>query len=192
MSVPATASQTVGPYFSIGLSYRNSIATCAEATEGEHIEISGQVFDGEGVPVPDAQLELWQADAKGRFAGLDPSDPSEHGPASPGFQGFARVPTNEEGAFHLHTVRPGAVTGPSGTLQAPHIVVLLSMRGLLRHLFTRIYFSNEPLNTSDPVLLAIPPERRPTLFAQPIEGQPQSYRLDIRLQGENETVFFMY
>jgi protocatechuate 3,4-dioxygenase, alpha subunit len=189
MSVQATASQTVGPYFSIGLSYRNGVATCTNSIEGEHIEISGQVFDGEGVPVPDAQLELWQADAKGRFAG---ADPSERGPVSPGFQGFARVPTDPQGAFHFHTVRPGAVAGPSGMQQAPHIVVLLSMRGLLRHLFTRIYFANDPLNTSDPVLLAIPAERRPTLFAQPIEGQPQSYRWDIRLQGENETVFFMY
>jgi protocatechuate 3,4-dioxygenase alpha subunit len=192
MSVPATASQTVGPYFSIGLSYRNSATTCNQSSEGEHIEISGQVFDGEGVPVPDAQLELWQADAKGRFAGAGPSDPSERGPASHGFQGFARVPTDAQGAFHFHTIRPGAVAGPSGIHQAPHIVVLLSMRGLLRHLFTRIYFSNDPLNASDPILLAIPPERRPTLLAQPIEGQPQSCRWDIHLQGENETVFFMY
>ncbi len=189
MSVPATASQTVGPYFSIGLSYRNGTATCDEATEGEHIEISGHVFDGEGVPVPDAQLELWQADSKGRFAG---ADSFEREPASPGFHGFARVPTDAQGAFRFRTVRPGAVASPSGTPQAPHIVVLLSMRGLLRHLFTRIYFASNPLNTSDPILLAIPPERRPTLFAQPIEGQPQSYRWDIRLQGENETVFFMY
>ncbi len=189
MSFPATASQTVGPYFSIGLSYLNSVSVCAESAEGEHISISGQVLDGDGVPVPDAQLELWQADDKGRFAGFDPG---ESGATAEDFQGFARIPTDERGVFRFHTIRPGTVVTLEGTSQAPHIVVLLFMRGLLKHLVTRIYFANDPRNTGDPVLLTVPPERRQTLLAEPTAEQPEQYRWDIRLQGENETVFFAY
>jgi protocatechuate 3,4-dioxygenase, alpha subunit len=189
MSVPATASQTVGPYFSIGLAYRNSTSLCAESAAGEHIEVSGQVFDGAGHPVPDAQLELWQADSEGHYAGFDPDSAVE---SSKDFIGFARVPTDAQGGFQFHSIRPGSVIAPDGTVQAPHIVVLLSMRGLLKHLFTRIYFANDSLNSADPVLSAVPEARRQTLLAQPKDGQPQQYRWDIRLQGDDETVFFAY
>jgi protocatechuate 3,4-dioxygenase alpha subunit len=189
MSYPATASQTVGPYFRIGLSYLNSVALCAESTAGEHIFISGQVFDGAGVPVPDAQLELWQPDSEGRFAGLDPS---EDGPPADGFVGFARVPTDEDGGFAFHTIRPGRTGMLDGRPQAPHIVLLLSMRGLLKHLYTRIYFAGDPRNDDDLVLLAIPAERRPTLFAQPSAQDLNHYRWNIQLQGSDETVFFQY
>jgi protocatechuate 3,4-dioxygenase alpha subunit len=189
MTNPATASQTVGPFFSIGLSYRNGNSLCAEDTEGAHIQISGQVLDGEGIPVPDAQLELWQADCKGRFVGIDPSFGEG---ASDGFQGFARVPTDEHGAFRFHSVYPGSVAGAAGTRQAPHIVVLLSMRGLLKHLFTRIYFAGDPFNLSDPILHAVPSERRQTLLAQSVENMPGHYKWDICLQGKDETVFFLY
>jgi protocatechuate 3,4-dioxygenase, alpha subunit len=189
MSVPATASQTVGPYFSIGLSRMNGVALCSEAVAGEHIEISGRVFDGNGHLVPDAQLELWQPDNEGRFAGIDHAGV---GSSSDQFVGFARVPTDEQGAFRFHTVLPGTVTLLDGTPQAPHIVVLLSMRGLLKHLFTRIYFAGRPENQNDPILLAIPAERRSTLYAQPRDDNSKHLLWNIHLQGEDETVFFQY
>jgi protocatechuate 3,4-dioxygenase alpha subunit len=189
MSTPATASQTVGPYFRIGLSYLNSTALCTEAAAGEHIAVSGQLFDGNGLVVPDAQLELWQADHRGRFAGLDPS---ESGPATEGFVGFARLPVDDQGRFEFHTIRPGSVATLDGRPQAPHIVVLLSMRGLLKHLFTRIYFEGDPRNQSDPVLLAVPPERRSTLIASSVPEKAGRYRWNIKLQGDDETVFFQY
>jgi len=189
MGVPATASQTVGPYFAIGLSYRNSNALCAEACAGEHLSVSGHVFDANGMIVPDAQLELWQADSEGRFAGVDRAD---KGTSSEGFEGFARVPTDERGEFSFDTVRPGIVPLPDGTPQAPHIVVLLSMRGILKHLFTRIYFAGDPRNESDPILLAVPADRRHLLCAQPDQGRPGNFSWNIHLQGENETPFFQY
>ncbi len=189
MSYPATASQTVGPYFKIGLQYLDSNALCTEAAPGIHITVSGQVFDGDGVPVPDAQLELWQADDLGRFAGHDPSG---RGEASDGFVGFARVPVNEHGAFHFSTVYPGSVMAPDVTRQAPHIVVMLSMRGLLKHLYTRIYFAGDALNADDPILTAVPVDRRGTLLAHEEEEGSEQYRMNIHLQGDDETVFFEY
>jgi len=189
MSYPATASQTVGPYFTIGLAYLDCNSLCTDAAPGVHLTVSGQVFDGEGVPVPDAQLELWQADDQGRFAGYDPS---ERGEVSEGFGGFARVPVDQYGAFHFHTIYPGSVPSPDGTAQAPHIVIVLSMRGLLKHLYTRIYFAGNPLNETDAILQAVPAERRSTLIADITPESPGQYRFNIRLQGENETVFFKY
>jgi protocatechuate 3,4-dioxygenase alpha subunit len=187
MTTPATTSQTVGPYFSIGLSYRNSPHICSSETEGEHIQISGQIFDGAGVPVTDAQIELWQADSFGRFAGTDINN---LGAASAGFRGFARIPTDQQGAFHFYTIIPGSVPAPSGTLQAPHIVVILSMRGILKHLYTRIYFDNDPSNDTDPVLLVVPEEQRATLIAR--AESPGKYIWNIHLQGNKETAFFEY
>jgi len=189
MSYAATASQTVGPYFKIGLSYLDCNALCTEATPGQHIGVSGQVFDGQGFPVPDAQLELWQADDQGRFAGYDPT---ERGEVSPGFEGFARVPVDQHGGFNFRTIFPGSVPAPDGSSQAPHIVVVLSMRGLLKHLYTRIYFAGNPLNDTDPILQAVPVDRRATLLADVTPDNPKQYRFNIRLQGDNETVFFKY
>ena len=189
MSYPATASQTVGPYFTIGLAYLDSNALCTDAAPGKHIKVLGQVFDGEGVPVPDAQLELWQADDQGRFSGYDPR---ECGEVSKGFVGFARVPVDARGCFHFGTVLPGSVPAPDGSSQAPHIVVMLSMRGLLRHLYTRIYFAENPLNDTDPILHIVPAERRATLIAEATPENPRQYLFNIRLQGESETVFFQY
>ena len=189
MSFPATASQTVGPYFRIGLSYLDSPAVCTEAAPGEHISITGQVFDADGNPVTDGQLEIWQADDQGRFAGFDAT---ERGAVSEGFVGFARVPLDERGAYKFRTVIPGSVPTLDGTGQAPHIVVMLSMRGLLKHLYTRIYFDANPLNDQDPILAAVPPDRRSTLCAQLIAGCTDAYVWNVRLQGEDETVFFAY
>jgi protocatechuate 3,4-dioxygenase alpha subunit len=187
MKTPATSSQTVGPYFSIGLSYQNGTEACSAETPGEHVEISGQLFDGDGVPVPDAQLEIWQADASGRFAGVDATGA---GSAPVGFAGFVRMATDERGGFCFRTVVPGSVADPAGGGQAPHIAVVLFMRGLLRHLYTRIYFEGIAQNQSDRVLLAVPEERRNTLIAR-AEGVGR-YVWNIHMQGDNETVFFEY
>lgn len=189
MSCPATASQTVGPYFRIGLSHLDSSALCSESAPGKHMTVSGQIFDADGALVTDAQLELWQADDQGRFAGYDPS---ESGIVSDGFIGFARVPVDERGVFKFHTVYPGCVATLDGTLQAPHIVLMLSMRGILKHLYSRIYFAGDPLNGDDPVLLAVPSERRKTLLAELTPGSSNEYLWNVRLQGADETVFFQY
>lgn len=174
MSTP-TASQTVGPFFSIGMSYRNKHV--ADPAPEDAILITGTIFDGEGVPVQDAQLELWQANAAGVYER---------------FSGFTRISMDEHGAFALQTVMPGRVAGPQGTTQAPHIVVTLFMRGLLRHLHTRIYFADHPDNENDPVLSCVPNDKRTTLLARQVAGSPRYYRWDVYLQGEQETVFFAY
>ncbi len=189
MRCPATASQTVGPYYRIGLSYLDNPALCSESAPGTHIEVSGQIFDANGAPVTDAQLELWQADDQGRFAGYDPTG---NGIVSDGFHGFARVPVDDRGVFKFHTVYPGRVATLDGVEQAPHIVLMLSMRGLLKHLHTRIYFAGDPSNETDPILSAVPLERRKTLFADLLPGSSNEYIWNVRLQGADETVFFQY
>jgi protocatechuate 3,4-dioxygenase alpha subunit len=188
MSMVRTPSQTVGPFFSIGLSYPNA-DDLSQHPSAEQIEICGQVFDGAGDPIPDALLELWQADPQGRFSGFA-TDPSTQ--TDPGFHGFARIAVDERGAFRLHTVRPGPVSAPNQARQAPHIVVLIFMRGLLKHLISRIYLAGDPLNASDPVLLAVPQERRSTLIAQQQKESPNRYQWNLYMQGEHETVFFLY
>ena len=188
MSRIPTTSQTAGPFFTIGLAYRFSNALCTEDTDGEQIVIRGVLYDGGGVPVPDAQLELWQADPRGHYPGLA----SGEEPASKGFRGFARVPTDEAGQFFFRTVRPGVVTAPDGSKQAPHIVVILLMRGLLRHLYTRIYFADETGNQTDRALCAVPEDRRYTLLAKPVAGKSAEYIWNIFLQGDDETAFFAY
>lgn len=180
-----TPSQTVGPYFAIGMPFDGGRHVVADGTAGQ-IRISGSVFDGEGVPIPDHLIETWQADPEGRFA-----DMHGYGESSQlaGFRGFGRCGYEDgDGTYELVTVKPGRVPGPGGTLQAPHLDVSVFSRGLLHRCVTRIYFADEPeANAEDPVLRSVPPERRGTLLAEPVEG---GYRFDIRLQGEHETVFF--
>jgi protocatechuate 3,4-dioxygenase alpha subunit len=180
-----TPSQTVGPYFAIGLPWDAGPRAVAEGTP-ETIIISGTVYDGHGQPVPDHLLETWQADPDGRFADLH-----GYGGVSElsGFRGFARYGLEDgDGSYEIFTVKPGPVRGLDATIQAPHIVVSLLARGMLNRVVTRIYFADEPeLNAADPVLATVPPGRRGTLLAEPIEG---GYRFDIRLQGEGETAFF--
>jgi len=180
-----TPSQTVGPFFAIGLPWESGSLAVADGTPGA-IRISGTVYDGRGEPVPDHLLETWQADPSGRFA-----DTHGYGGASelPGFSGFARCGAEEgDGTFEIVTVKPGPVPGPSGTMQAPHIDVSVFARGMLNRCVTRIYFADEPeANAADPVLSTVPEERRGTLLAQPADG---GYRFDIHLQGPDETVFF--
>jgi protocatechuate 3,4-dioxygenase alpha subunit len=181
----STPSQTVGPFFAIGLPFDDGPWVVPEGTPGL-IRISGTVYDGDGEPVPDHLIETWQADGDGRFA-----DMHGHGGPSklPGFRGFARCGAEDgDGTFELFTVKPGRVPGPGGALQAPHIDVTVLGRGMLCRVVTRIYFADEAqANAGDPVLAAVPEARRSTLIAQPVEG---GYRFDIRLQGADETVFF--
>ena len=180
-----TPSQTVGPYFAIGLPWAQGPHAVAEGTPGA-ITIAGTVSDGAGVPVPDFLLETWQADPQGRYA-----DMHGHGGPSemPGFRGFARYGVETgDGTFEILTVKPGRVADQRGTPMAPHVAVTLMARGMLNRVVTRIYFGDEPeANAADPILARVPAERRDTLLAVP-EGE--GYRFDIRLQGPGETVFF--
>jgi len=172
--MPLTPSQTIGPFFAPALGPGRT-----DLTEGgEGIVVSGRVLDGDGEPVPDAMLEIWQADAEGRYGGE-------------GFSGFGRALTGARGEYRFTTLKPGRVPGPGGTLQAPHICLTVFARGLLRQLSTRIYFAGEVSNESDPVLGSISDaSARKTLLARAEEGSPRAYRFDVVLQGENETAFF--
>ncbi|HEY7929505.1 MAG TPA: protocatechuate 3,4-dioxygenase subunit alpha [Steroidobacteraceae bacterium] len=221
--------QTVGPFFHFGLPWngcadltgpsqmggradlmptgfaalRGPERRDAAAPVGERIQISGHVFDGRGRPVPDALLEIWQANASGCYRG---SGFAGQGPASidQGFFGFGRAATAEDGSFCFRTIRPGRVhfTSSGGALQAPHIALGVLGRGLLKRLMTRIYFDDEPSSAEDAILRLVPEHRRATLMAQRIDAaaggavpgsDPSAhYRFDVRLQGERETVFFDY
>jgi len=188
MSLQATASQTVGPYFHIGLSWLDTDNLAGEGVQGERITIEGRVLDGDGQPVRDALIEVWQANAAGKYP--CPEDPQDK-PIEPGFRGFGRIPTDDAGVFRFHTVKPGRVPGPGGQQQAPHIMVNVFMRGTLRQLPTRIYFADEAAaNDADPVLQLVPAARRGTLLAQPETGQPSVYKWNVVVQGSGETVFF--
>ncbi|HEY7457665.1 MAG TPA: protocatechuate 3,4-dioxygenase subunit alpha [Xanthobacteraceae bacterium] len=191
-----TPSQTVGPYFAIGLTpqifARRPIATsaiCGPDTPGEQIRLAGQVLDGAGQPVEDAMIEVWQADADGRYA--HPADQRPGSLRDPTFRGFGRAGTNATGDFCFDTVKPGAVPGPGNTLQAPHLNVIVFSRGMLTHAFTRVYFDDEATaNETDPVLSLVDQARRGTLIARR-KNSPTgtTYRFDIHLQGKSETVF---
>jgi protocatechuate 3,4-dioxygenase alpha subunit len=182
----ATASQTVGPFFHFGLTTDATRGVMAAPGSGrEAIRLRVQVVDGAGEPVPDAMVELWQADADGRFgaAGQDPADAD--GP----FRAWGRLPTDGDGRCEFTTVRPGTADAPAApAATAAHINVCLFMRGLLRHLFTRVYFAGDPALETDPVLALIPADRRGTLVAQP--AGDGAWTFVIRLQGDHETVFF--
>ncbi len=185
----ATVSQTAGPYFHIGLRRLFTDRVADADTRGHHIVVEGRVLDGDGAPVIDALIELWQADSNGKY--VHPGDP-QGAVLTPGFRGFARVPTNDEGVFRFTTVKPGRVPAPDGSKQAPHILVCVFMRGLLRQVVTRIYFSDEPSNDEDPVLACVPAPRRSTLMARPRASQSDVFEWNIVLQGPDETVFFDY
>jgi protocatechuate 3,4-dioxygenase alpha subunit len=183
-----TPSQTVGPFFSFALTPAANSAHAdiaggdlvTEDTVGEPIVIAGRVLDGEGAPVPDAMIEIWQADGAGRY-------PSKGAAANTAFRGFGRSETGGAG-FRFKTVKPGHVPGPDGKEQAPHINVSIFARGVLRRMFTRIYFEGEPGNDDDPALRLVPADRRSTLIAR--RDGTARFAFDIRLQGEGETVFF--
>ncbi len=154
---------------------------------GEPIEIVGVVYDGDGAPVPDALIELWQANAAGRYA--SPADDRGEIALDADFTGFGRAATGADGGYRFRTIRPGRVPGPGNALQAPHAALSVMGRGILKRLVTRIYFDDGEGNDEDPVLALVPPERRGTLIARR-DGANGAYRFDIRLQGAGETVFF--
>ncbi len=187
MSLRATTSQTVGPFFSIGLTRLNRDDLAGPGVSGERVSIEGRVLDGDGQPVPDAILEIWQANAHGKYP--HPDDTQDK-PLEAEFSGFGRIPTDDEGRFRFSTIKPGVVPGPQGNPQAPHIVVSVFARGLLRRLVTRIYFPEEPANARDFALSRVPAARRATLIARRIGDRYGALAWDVRLQGPEETVFF--
>lgn len=193
MIFPSTPSQTVGPYYAIGLPWGDGPHVVPEGTPGA-IRLRGTIYDGRGEPIPDHMIETWQCDPEGRFPDLHGAGPN--GPSTlEGFRGFGRHGEEEgDGTYVIHTVKPGrvpiAVAGGGEVLQAPHVDVSLFARGLLNRVVTRIYFGDETeANAEDPVLRSVPEDRRATLIAQP-EDDGTTYRFDIRLQGDGETVFF--
>ncbi len=185
-----TPSQTVGPFFHLGLARAEWSDLAADNPQGQRIAIEGRITDGDGAPVPDAMLEVWQANAAGRYN--HPDDDQADKPLDPHFRGFGRVATDANGRFRLTTIKPGPVPGRGNALQAPHINVALFARGLLIHLYTRIYFADEPANAGDPLLSSIEDGAvRDTLVARrdPAAGSPPIYRWNIVMQGDGETAF---
>jgi protocatechuate 3,4-dioxygenase alpha subunit len=187
-----TPSQTVGPYFAYGLTPNGKYAwndafssnLVTPDTSGDRIRVEGFVYDGDGVLVPDCMLEIWQADAQGRFA--DSLDQRALPNAT--FKGFGRCGTGAKGEFSFDTIKPGSVPDPDGRPQAPHILMAVFARGMLLQNYTRIYFDDEAANATDPVLALVPADRRGTLIAK--RGEGGVYQFDVRLQGVDETVFF--
>ena len=204
-----TPSQTVGPFFHYGLPWKGgadlvgrsdmgarpelfpedhyvlNLSPPRGAVAGEVITLEGVVYDADGKPVPDAMIEIWQANAAGRYA--SPDDVRPDVPLDEGFIGFGRAATGEDGLYRFKTVLPGAVPGLGNSLQAPHIAVSVFGRGIIKRLATRIYFEGQDANASDPILALVPAERRQTLLARRQDG---AWRFDIVLQGAAETVFF--
>jgi protocatechuate 3,4-dioxygenase, alpha subunit len=188
MSLVPTSSQTVGPFFSIGLGRLCNENIVAGEIAGEHVAIEGRIIDGDGTPVPDAVLEIWQADAHGVY----PSNGNggEESPAATGFRGFGRVATSEDGRFRFVSIKPGCMKDREGREQAPHLLVSIFMRGLLTRLMTRIYFPDEPRNANDLVLGLVPVERRDTLIAKTADRAAGRFEWNVIWQGPDETVFF--
>ncbi len=187
MTLRATTSQTVGPFFTIGLTRMNRSELAGPGVSGERVTIEGRMVDGDGVPIPDAVIEIWQANSFGKYA--HPEDLQDK-PLEAGFSGYGRVPTDDSGRFSFTTIKPGAVPGPNGKMQAPHLAVSVFMRGLLKRLVTRIYFPDEPGNTGDFVLNLVEASRRGTLIAHAVPGKAGVLEWNVVMQGEGETVFF--
>ena len=182
-----TPSQTVGPYLHIGLDWLNTTELAGPDVAGERIVIQGRLFDAEGTPVPDGMIEIWQANSHGRYA--HPADQRDL-PLDKAFMGFGRTPTDATGGFRFSSIKPGSVPAANGVAQAPHIMVSVFARGLLKQLVTRIYFPGDD-HATDPVLATVPSSRRATLIARPVSGQQGVLEWNIVLGGsEHETVFF--
>jgi len=187
MSLFASGNQTVGPYLHIGLAWLKTTEIAGKGIKGERVVIAGQLTDGDGVGVNDGVIEIWQANADGKYA--HPEDAQKKA-LEKGWRGFGRAFTNAAGGFRFTTIKPGRVPAPDGSLQAPHLVVAVFMRGMLKHLATRIYFPDETAaNAEDPILKLVPPARRGTLI---LKQKGKALEWNIVLQGKNETVFFDY
>jgi protocatechuate 3,4-dioxygenase alpha subunit len=206
--------QTTGPFFHFGMPWKGGAdltgdsdlgarpdliqpdhdygiaakKTGRERTAGPRIEISGHVWDNKGAPIIDCLIEIWQANAAGRYA--HPEDARGDVPLDAAFIGFGRTASDASGGFRFRTIRPGRVPGPGNTLQAPHIALGLMGPGFLKRLTTRIYFSDAAENAEDPILGLVPETRRSTLIAVNKSDTPNLYSFDIRLGGTDETVFF--
>lgn len=183
-----TPSQTVGPFFHLGLFGTRSFGPLAGAgSKGQRVRLICRVLDGNAAPVPDGMIEVWQANAEGRYR--HPDDAQEKS-LDPAFNGFGRFATSADGSCAFETVRPGRVPGGNNSMQAPHLNISVFARGLLKRATTRLYFAGDPANAEDPVLALVPEGRRHTLLAHPVLEQPGAWRFDIHLNGEHETVFF--
>jgi protocatechuate 3,4-dioxygenase alpha subunit len=187
MNLQATTSQTVGPFFKIGFEWLYRDKLVGEGVSGDRVTIQGRVLDGDGLPVPDAIVEIWQANAHGKY---DHPEDTQDKPLEPGFNGYGRVPTNAEGMFRFATIKPGPVPGPKGEEQAPHLVISVFMRGVLRRLVTRMYFPDDARNSGDQILDLVEAARRSTLIAKKTAGGSGSLEWNVILQGPEETVFF--
>ena len=188
MNLTPTASQTAGPYFHLGC-IKTRAANCLAGPEarGYRVRLSCRVFDADEIPINDAMIEIWQADSQGRYAHARGEKPRPNAK----FTGFGRSATDKDGLYVFDTIKPGSVPGPEGKPQAPHIVVCIFSRGMLRQIYTRLYFSDEAANGADPILMLVPADRLGTLIAHKQPGSGQAiYRFDIRVQGDKETVFF--
>ena len=187
MDLIPTPSQTVGPFFHFELTTDEH---CIESiagprAEGERIWITFRVLDGDGTPLNDAMLEIWQADANGKYNHPDDLQPKA---LKPGWFGFGRLATGEDGSCEFETIKPGRVG--HNVLQAPHLNVAVFARGMLKQLYTRVYFAGDAANAEDPILALVPVERRDTMIAQPDSERSGHWRFGVHLQGEHETVFF--
>jgi len=206
--------QTTGPFFHFGLAWKGGADLISDSAlgcrpdlcaaghdvlsenknttrhlaKGERIELIGNLFDNTDAPLTDALIEIWQANAVGRYA--SPDDGRSDGAIDPNFIGFGRGSTDRHGGYHFRTIRPGRVPGPGNSLQAPHIALGLIGPGILKRLTTRVYFADAAENAEDPILALVPQSRRATLIAQRERDAPDTYRFDIRLGGPRETVFF--
>jgi protocatechuate 3,4-dioxygenase, alpha subunit len=181
-------SQTVGPYFQIGMSGSRAIPQIAgPAVRGERVKLVCTVFDGAGSTLDDAMIEIWQANADGKYD--HPAD-RQAKPVDPAFRGLGRLSSNSEGICVFETIKPGRVPTNTKSLQAPHLEVSVFARGVLKRLATRIYFAGDPANGEDPVLALVPKARRNTLMAQPMSEEPGAWHFDVHLSGPRETVFF--
>jgi protocatechuate 3,4-dioxygenase alpha subunit len=177
----ATPSQTVGPYLHIGLDWLNTTDLASPGVAGERIVIQGRLLDADRAPIPDGVIEIWQANSHGRYAHPDDGRVL---PLESGFSGFGRTPTGGNGEFRFSTIKPGRVPATNGQLQAPHIMVNVFARGLLRQAVTRVYFPDDD-HASDPVMASV------TLIARSVAGQVGVFEWNVLLGGDqNETVFF--
>lgn len=172
-----TGSQTIGPFFKYGLAWEGGEHVFPANASGKRVAISGRVIDGAGATIEDALIEVWQAGTDGSFGG----------PVKGGCAGWGRIPTDPQGRFSIDTLMPGRVAGPNGEAQAPHLFVCVFARGLLKHLFTRVYFEGEAANANDPIL-KLAGARSSTMIAK--RTADGAYTWDIVLQGAGETVFF--
>jgi protocatechuate 3,4-dioxygenase alpha subunit len=180
-----TPSQTSGPYLEIGLIGGPLSNRVVDESDPRALRIAGRLLDGAGDAVPDGMIEIWQANEAGRYA--HPADTREEIPLEDGFVGFGRCATDASGDFAFVTVKPGRVPWVDGRLQAPHLLVGVFARGLLKRVATRMYFPDEAANAEDPVLLGLEPEERATLVAH---AEEHGLRFDIVLQGPGQTTFF--